>query len=78
MPPRHDIEDLLQQARTKLADNTESARLEAEILLALALNRDRTWPEHVPSPEQQDAFNHLLERRSSGKPIAYLTGERDF
>jgi len=24
MPPRHDIEDLLQQARTKLADNTEA------------------------------------------------------
>ncbi len=82
MPPRHDIEDLLQQARTRLADNTESARLEAEILLAFALGKDRTWlrtwPEHVPSPEQQNAFNHLLERRSSGKPIAYLTGERDF
>ncbi len=82
MPPRHDIEDLLQQARTKLTDNTESARLEAEILLAFTLGKNRswlrTWPEHIPSPDQQDTFDHLLMRRTAGEPIAYITGERDF
>lgn len=82
MPPRHDIEHLLQQARTKLADNTKSARLEAEILLAHVLGKDRTWlrtwPEHAPSPEQLAQFEALLQRRSTGEPIAYLTGERDF
>ncbi len=76
------VETTLQQASRKLATAAETPRLEAEILLAHTLGKNRTWlrtwPEHRPSPEQRDAFNHLLERRTAGEPIAYLTGERDF
>ena len=86
MPPSQtpvtSIEDLLQQACTKLTASMESSRLEAEILLAHLLGRSRTWlrtwPEHVPDAEQQQAFEALLQRRAAGEPIAYLTGERDF
>ena len=77
----HTIEDLLRQAQTALVAS-ESARLEAEILLAHVLQTTRTWlrtwPEHVPSPEQQNAFDTLLKRRSAGEPIAHITGERGF
>ncbi len=86
MPPSQtpvtSIENLLQQACARLAAHRESARLEAEVLLAHTLGKTRTWlrtwPEHAPSPEQQRRFEALLQRRAAGEPIAYLTGERDF
>lgn len=60
----------------------EAAQLEAEILLAFALGKSRTylytWPEEMLSPSAQSHFQHLLDRRILGEPIAYITGEREF
>ena len=78
--PPVSIDDLLRQARARLTGS--NARLEAEVLLAHALGKTRTWlrtwPEHTPGAEQLRVFESLLTRRINGEPIAYLTGERDF
>jgi len=36
------------------------------------------WPEKRLPVTQWETFRHLVERRASGEPIAYLTGEREF
>lgn len=67
---------------------SDTAKLDCEILLLKALNKIAqqpvtktwllTWPEKTLSPEQTQQFNHYLDLRSSGMPIAYITGEKDF
>ena len=47
------LKQLLQEGESALTDS-DSARLDAEVLLACALDKDRTWlytwPDFIPSP----------------------------
>ncbi len=76
------IEQLLNQATQQLADIHESARLDAEVLLAHVLKKDRSylraWPERTVSTEELADYQVLLTRRATGEPIAHLTGWREF
>lgn len=76
------IRALLGRARRALAASAEEPQLEAEILLAHVLGRDRAWlyawPEHHPDSAQTAAFERLVAQRAQGRPIAHLTGEREF
>ena len=76
------IQHALSQAQHTLSADSESPRIDSEILLAhvLECNRTylRTWPEKSLSPEQQTQFQQLIKRRSAGEPIAYITGKREF
>ena len=62
--------------------DSDSARLDAELLLAHVLNKPRsfllTWPEHQPQPAEAEYFQQLLARRRQGEPVAYLLGRRGF
>ena len=62
--------------------DSPTARLDAELLLAAALNKPRsylrTWPEREPTAEQLDAFAQMLGRRRSGEPVAYILGHQGF
>ena len=64
------------------AQISDSARLDAELLMAFCLQKSRTylytWPENTPSQNQQACFDRLLQKRLQGQPIAHLTGEREF
>ncbi len=61
---------------------SESPRLDAEVLLAHALNCQRielyTTFEETPKEEQRSAFRELVRRRAEGTPVAYLVGRREF
>ena len=74
--------ELLTDAARRLAAISETPRLDAEVLLAAALERPRSylhaWPERMPEPKQSARFTAWLERRSTGEPIAYLLGRREF
>ncbi len=74
------VRDLLDAAARRLPG--EEARSEAEILLAHALERTRTWlyawPESTPTPAQAAQFERLLAARERGEPVAYLIGQRGF
>ena len=76
------IRDLLVAAGQRLANGSDSARLDAEVLLAAVLNRSRSylhaWPERTLEPELAACFAAWLERRRNGEPIAYLLGRREF
>jgi release factor glutamine methyltransferase len=76
------IEAWLAEARTQLEAGSDSARLDAELLLAHVLQQGRTWlytwSDRLLSAEQQQAADALLARRLAGEPVAYLLGERDF
>lgn len=55
---------------------------DAELLLAHALGKNRSWLfAHADDPVADDAhgiFLGLLQRRITGEPVAYLTGTRGF
>jgi release factor glutamine methyltransferase len=74
------IRKLLEQATRLL--NTESARLDAEVLLGHVLRQARShfhaWPEKLLPAASRKHFDQLLQRRLKGEPVAYLTGEREF
>ncbi|HEY8109069.1 MAG TPA: peptide chain release factor N(5)-glutamine methyltransferase [Patescibacteria group bacterium] len=56
--------------------------LDAEVLLAWALDRPRTWLlAHAAAPVPRavrERFATLSERRRAGEPVAYLTGSKEF
>lgn len=60
----------------------DSPRRDAEILLGHCLQQSRswlyTWPDKPVAADAQHRFLALLAQRRAGKPVAYLTGERDF
>jgi len=76
------IRDLLRNAAERLASCSESPRLDAELLLCLALDQPRvylhTWPDLYPEQDESGLFEQLLSRRLKGEPMAYLNGEREF
>ena len=61
---------------------SESPRLEAEVLLAHALNCTRielyTAFGTEPDAAQKDSFRGMVKRRGDGVPVAYLVGYREF
>lgn len=74
------IKQALQQATQTLS--SESAGLDAELLLGhvLEVNRTwlRTWPEKMLSVEQFDQYKQFIERRIDGEPVAYILGSQEF
>ncbi len=76
------IAHCLQQASQILKPGSDSAHLDAELLLAHVLKKDRvylyTWPEETVSATSHTYFLELVERRANGEPIAYITGIQEF
>jgi len=72
-------------ARTTHSLDTEgiiTARLDAEVLLARYLRRNRTdlyiHPERSLSPEELNGFLPWVERRRHREPVAYIVGQKEF
>ncbi|GAB6139433.1 peptide chain release factor N(5)-glutamine methyltransferase [Methylosoma difficile] len=76
------IQTALREAAHNLADRSDSAQLDAEVLLAFALGKSRShlraWPERELDAASEQQFLNLLAARQQGQPIAYLTGVREF
>jgi release factor glutamine methyltransferase len=69
----------LADAARQLSDNSDTARLDSELLMAEALHIDRD--KLILSPPDRTVpqrFWDMLERRKSGEPVAYITGRRAF
>lgn len=69
----------LADAADQLRQTSDTARLDAELLLAHALDIERDVlllaPPAGPAPAR---FADLVARRAEGEPIAYITGKRAF
>lgn len=80
------VQALLEAARQRLGANLAldayDARLEAQLLLQSVLQVNRAWllahAGEALNREQQARFQHLLQRRCTGEPVAYILGRREF
>jgi release factor glutamine methyltransferase len=72
----------LRPKKIRCAADADEGRLDAEILLAHALKRDRAWiaahGNDRLSGMLQRKFAKLIERRMAHEPVAYITGVKDF
>ncbi|WAB97373.1 MULTISPECIES: peptide chain release factor N(5)-glutamine methyltransferase [Pseudomonas] len=68
--------------RTAQLPDSPTARLDAELLLAAAIGKSRsylhTWPERIVSSEDAQTYAGYLERRRGGEPVAYILGQQGF
>lgn len=75
------IEEALRLGKEALKQ-LPSPQFEAEMLLCHAMNTSRStliaFPERTLSDEMIELYQTLLQRRETGEPFAYITGEREF
>lgn len=77
MPPT--LAQRLEEAARALSDSTESPRLDAEYLLAHALDVTRgTLLARLHETREAPGFEALVERRRAHEPIAYILGDWEF
>lgn len=76
------IAQTLASASKQLAECSDSANLDARVLLAHVLRRDLTylltWSDKTVEQTQLVAFEQLVQKRLSGEPIAYIVGVKEF
>ncbi len=85
-PPQGDapgcVADWLSWAAGALREVSDSARLDAEVLLCELLDCNRAglvvWAEQSLSAAVALRYAASIERRRLGEPVAYLTGRREF
>ncbi|MGO3422903.1 MAG: peptide chain release factor N(5)-glutamine methyltransferase [Pseudoalteromonas distincta] len=78
----HTLEQAIAAGANLLAPSSESAKLDAQVLLLHILQKPQsylfTWPEHELNAEQQQQFDNFCQRRLNGEPVAHITGQREF
>ena len=69
----------LADAARKLSETSDTARLDAELLMAeaLGIDRDRLLL-RPPDRDPPKRFWTMVDRRTMGEPVAYITGRRAF
>ena len=75
--------DCYKNAEAKLRScGIEEAGQDARLLLEYVCKTDRTvlyaHPERELTPEQEQLYNQLIERRFTREPLQYITGEQEF
>lgn len=81
--PAPTVREALIGATARLHESaSETARLDAEVLLGFVLGVDRSLlaahPEVLLSTGQAEAYVACLERRAKGEPVAYIRGLKEF
>jgi release factor glutamine methyltransferase len=79
----YQVRDILTTAVKRLTKaGSDTPQLDAEVLLAYSLNKDRSWlylhPEANLQEAQQHLFFDLVARREQREPVAYLVGRKAF
>ncbi len=76
------IDRCLAKARAELERVSETASLDAQILLSHTLGKPRAWllahPEYELSPTEKFSFDGSLSRLVQGTPLAYLLNHWEF
>ena len=75
------VENAITTGANLLASSSDSAKLDAQVLLLNILQEPRsylfTWPEKQLTDEQSRAFERACERRLNGEPVSHITGYRE-
>lgn len=76
------LRDLLQDVAGRLEAVSDSPRLDAEVLIGLAIDVPRSYffsnPEDIPDDGAVERLDKNLARRLAGEPMAYITGIKEF
>ena len=76
------LDAAITDAVERLAPSSDSARLDAEILLCQTIDMPRSYIFAHPEDELDDLtknrFEALLQRRIDGEPMSYITGTKEF
>ena len=80
------VASALRWAELRLAEAApellEYCKVDSQWLLAHVVQRNsawlRAWPEHGLTADQWQQYQHLIERRCAGEPVAYLIGQQGF
>lgn len=80
--PAQTVSDVLHTATAMLSRNSDSPRLDAELLLQHVTGLSRTQfhaaPERPIPTQAAWSFQQLVKRRMHGEPIAYIRGHQEF
>ena len=73
------VAEALREAARRLEAVSDTARLDAELLMAAALKatRSEVLLRYTDDPEP-DGFAALVERRLTHEPVAYILGRQEF
>lgn len=76
------LKTLLSKGRQRLEESSQSPRLDAEVLLGFVLEAGRASiyanSERAVTQQQATQYEQLISERSKGRPVAHLTGQREF
>ena len=76
------LAEIIKTATDQLANISDSAKLDTEILLCHVLEKDRSylfsWPEKELTDTQLQQFTSLLNKRLHGHPVAHLIQRKEF
>lgn len=68
--------------KTEDGGRLDSPMLDAEVLLAAALEANKAWLfthlDYLLKPEQEEQFHASVKRRAAHEPVAYIVGSREF
>ena len=82
MSDNAEIGHLLKRITERLDGVSDSPRLDAELLLARAIDMPRAYlfahPDDVPDDDAVNRLELTVERRLAGEPMAYITGRKEF
>ena len=76
------LRQLILELKNNLDDSSETALLDAQLLVGFALGRDRlyllTHPDEEISEEKTREIRMLSQKRRSGLPLQHITGRQEF
>lgn len=76
------ISQLLKTIKSKLSSQSSTPSLDAQVLVAHAMGKSRSWvlahPEAYPGDAAQARLAEALKRLESGDPLPYVLGEWEF
>lgn len=82
MPFSRQIKTILNELSHQLAEVSDTARLDAQVLIGHVLEKPRTWvlahPEASVSHEDQKRIERLVHRIEKGEPLPYALGRWEF
>jgi release factor glutamine methyltransferase len=82
MSETREIRTLIDQVTERLLPVSETPRLEADLLVARAINMPRSYLFAHPDDELDDGalgrLNEEVQRRLAGEPLAYISGMKEF
>lgn len=76
------IADAINETTVRLREISESARLDAEMLIARAIDMPRSYvfahPEDTLDELALERLESIVRRRLDGEPMAYISGSKEF